>query len=679
MTGADSKAPTWQDVVFDVETDGLLDGLSVIHCLVLRDIDTNAVMSCTDSGDPAVYHSIEDGLAVLARAKRVYAHNGVSFDLPAITKLYPDYRLGGTLRDTFLVASLRWAHIRESDYSLSKKSKFPARLSGSHTLEAWGYRLGCQKGEYSKWCEEQGIDPWAQWSPAMQSYCEGDTDTTRALVLHIRRMGGISEQSVEIEHALRAYLSQQERNGWPFDLEKAQALCARLSARREALSQQLIDAFGSWYVPNGVTTPKRGNKKQGIEPGCSYTKMKLVQFNPTSRQHICNRLQVLYGWKPSSLTESGQPELNDDIIKQLPYKEAPLIAEYLLVSKRLGQLSEGKQAWFNHTTTAGYQGGQLTGLQHIHGRVKQNHAVTHRAAHSNPNIAQVPKVGSPFGAECRELFTVPKGWVLVGSDASGLELRCLAHYMARYDNGAYVKTILEGRNEDGTDIHSVNRNALGLPVILPTGEKGRDKAKTFIYAFLYGSGDLNLGQLIGVSTDEIEAYKRDRKLWLRTIEKLRKRDQGTDDHTVACAIKGATLKASFLKNVPALKHLIDAVSAAASTHGYLTMPDGRRTYIRHKHAALNSLLQSAGAIICKAWIVEFNRRLVAEFGEQGWNAQWAGLGWIHDEVQLACRPEIAPRVCEILVESIESITELFAWRCPLTGEAKVGGNWKDTH
>jgi DNA polymerase I len=677
------SGPLWQDVVFDVESDGLLDQLTVMHCLVLRDIPTNAVMSCSDdprwlaAGNP----SIAQGLDVLSKAKRVYAHNGVSFDAPAITKLYPAFRFSGKLRDTFLVASLRWAHVKESDYQLSRRGSFPARLAGSHMLEAWGHRLGCPKGEYTKWCEENGLEPWAEWRPEMQTYCEADTDTTRRLVLHIRKMGGISEQSVEIEHKLRAYLSAQERNGWPFDIDKAHALVARLSARREVLGQQLIAAFGSWYVQDGKVpfVPKRSNKKLGVEEGCPYTKLKLVEFNPTSRQHICGRLQTLYGWKPATFTDNGQPELNDDIIKLLPYAEAPLLAEYLLVSKRLGQISEGKQAWLNHETKDGYQGGKMTLLSHIHGRVKQNAAVTHRATHSSPNIAQTPKVGVPYGAECRELFTVPKGWVLVGSDASGLELRCLAHYMARYDDGAYIKTILEGKNEDGTDVHSVNRDALGLPVVLPDGQKGRDLAKTFIYAFLYGSGDLNLGQLIGVSAEEIAAYQLDVKLWKKTVERLRKRDNATDPHTVACAIKGATLKARFLKNTPALKLLIAAVAEAAVTTGYLTMPDGRRTYIRHKHAALNSLLQSAGAVICKAWIVEFDRRLTEEFGPQGWDGQWAALGWIHDEVQIACRPEIAPRVEQILIDSIRSITELFAWRCPLDGAATTGGNWKETH
>lgn len=669
-------APTWQNVIFDVETDGLLDSLSRIHCLVLRDLDTNAVLSCTDDprGRALGYRPVQEGLAVLAQAAKVYAHNGVSFDLPAITKLYPEFRLSGVLRDTFLVASMRWAHIAPQDYARAREGSFPANLAGSHSLEAWGYRLKCYKGEYTKWCEQHGLDPWAEWRPEMQTYCEQDTEVTRLLVQHIRKAGGLSEHAIQIEHDLRAYLAQQERNGWPFDMEKAQALYARLSARREELSQQLINAFGEWYVPNGVHVPKRDNRRQGIYAGCAYTRIRLVQFNPQSRKHIIGRLKRLYGWQPTSFTDSGEPELNDDIIKALPYPEAPLLAEYLLVSKRLGQLAEGKEAWLKHATADGYQGGRLTGRLHIHGRVKQNHAVTHRAAHANPNIAQVPKVGVPYGAECRELFHVPDGWVQIGADASGLELRCLAHYMARYDGGAYGKTILEGRNEDGTDIHSVNRDALGL-----VGKEGRDKAKTFIYAFLYGSGDLNLGQLLGVTPDEITAYKANRKGWREARDRLKKRGLAADDHTVACLMKGGELKRRFLSNTPALKNLIDAVSEAAKTRGYFVMPDGRRTYIRHQHAALNSLLQSAGAIICKQWIVLFARKLTAEFGPQGWTGKWAALGWIHDEVQLAVRPEIADRVCEILVETIREVGVLFNWRCPLDGEAKVGANWKETH
>jgi hypothetical protein len=207
--------------------------------------------------------------------------------------------------------------------------------------------------------------------------------------------------------------------------------------------------------------------------------------------------------------------------------------------------------------------------------------------------------------------------------------------MARFDGGSYGRTVTEGKNEDGTDIHSVNRNALGLE-----GKAGRNAAKTFIYAFLYGSGDLNLGTLLGCTPDEVAAFKADEKKWKKARSKLVERQLPHDDYTVACMLKGSTLRSRFLKNLPALNDLITQVKEAAKTRGLLKLHDGRMVPVRHQHAALNSLLQGAGAVVCKRWIVRFNRRLTEEFGPQGWNGKWAALGWIHDEVQIAVRPDI---------------------------------------
>jgi DNA polymerase I-like protein with 3'-5' exonuclease and polymerase domains len=630
-----------KNVVLDVETDGLLDQLTRIHSLVLRDLDTDEVFSCTNDGDPAEYHTIEQGLSLLSEAERVYAHNGIRFDLPAIQKVYPGFTLKGELRDTYVTACFLWAHIADADYDLVRKGRFPSKLVGSHALEAWGYRLGAEKIVYD--------GGWDEWSRVMQVYCEQDTAVTKMLVEKIQAWG-LPQVAMEIEHELAGFLHQMERNGWPFDFAKAVELQGKLAARRQELERALIAHFGTWFAPDGVTNPKRSMKRSGgyegapkeqITAGCEYTKIKLVEFNPSSRDHIADRLQRLYGWKPEHYTDSGKPQVDEQTLAGLPYPPTDMLVEYLLIVKRLGQLAEGKQAWLHHMTTDGPEGGTLTGLYHIHGRVKQNHAITHRAAHSNPNIGQVPKVGSPYGAECRELFFTPESlptgqWVQVGADASGLELRCLSHYMARYDDGAYIKVILEG------DVHTTNQHAAGLET--------RDNAKTFIYAFLYGAGDKKIGTIVNPLASEAARQSAGRKL-----------------------------KNKFLKNTPALAYLVNAVKAKARKEGYLLLPDGRRVYIRSEHAALNSLLQGAGAIICKRWIVEFNRRLTAKYGPQGWNGQWAALGWIHDEVQIACRAEIADDVQRILVESIQHVTEVFGWRCPLDGDAKLGANWKETH
>lgn len=624
-------------VVADIETDGLLDELTTVHCLVLRDLETDDVLSCANQPG---HESIEAGLRALVQAERIYFHNGIKFDYPALRKVYPKFVLTrDQIRDTMVIAQMRYAHIKDQDY---KNKRLPGYLKGSHSLEAWGYRLGVHKGEYTEWCKANGIEnAWAEWRPEMQTYCEGDTATTKALVLKLRSTR-LSAESVEIEHALSWYLAAQERAGVPFDLEKAVALQGRLAARREEIAQLMREEFGPRYKKDGKPfSPKKDIPKRGVVAGAEYQKLKLVEFNPGSRQDIAYHLTTRFGWTPTEFTDSGQPELNEKTLKGLADVPATkLLIEYLMVDKRLGQLAEGKEAWLRHARNDGPEGGKLTGLFHIHGRVKQNAAITHRATHSNPNLAQVPKVGAPFGAECRELFYVPEGWVMVGADAASLEARCLAHYMARYDNGAYGALLLGG------DVHTANRIALGLP----EGKEHRDKAKTFLYAFLYGAGSAKLGSIVSPELPEAARTK-----------------------------LGNKLRAQFLKGTPALKHLIDAVQAQAKQNGYLKLIDGRRTYVRSEHAALNTLLQSAGSLIVKKWMANYAARLEREYGQPGWTGKWCPLLYIHDENQLACRPEIADDVCRILLEEIRSLTEHFHWRVALDGEAKIGHNWKDTH
>ena len=615
-------------LVLDVESDGLLPELTTLHSLVLRDVATNDIVaSCSHHEGP----SIEHGLTLAANADVVYAHNGIDFDTRAIQKVYPRWQMRGKLRDTLVIARMRFAHIKDTDYQRFRQKKLPGKLIGSHSLKAWGYRLGMLKGTFGEDAD------WATWSPEMQRYCELDTDVTRALVLHLRK-SRLAPESIETEHELAHYLVKQEENGVVFDLASALDLRGTLAEKRQELEVQLQGMFKPWYRKGKEFTPKVNNTKLGYVKGRTQTKIILTHFKPSSRQHIADRLVRVYGWKPDAWTPGGQPQLDDDTIEALDLPAAQPLVDYLLVSKRLGQIADGKQAWLKHIVE------QPEGHYLIHGRVNQGGTVTHRASHSNPNLGQVPRTGSPYGEECRALFGVPEGWLMLGADASGLELRCLAHYMARWDGGAYGRTVVEGNNEDGTDVHSVNRDALGLE-----GSEGRNLTKTFVYALLYGSGDENLGRVLNPALSGAKAKA-----------------------------LGKKYRARLMKGLPALDRLTAAVKQKAK-RGYLQAIDGRRVYVRSDHAALNSLLQSAGAIICKRWIVEANRRLTAEFGPQGWDGQWAAMLWVHDEIQLAVRPDIAERAARIVVESIEHMTEHFKFRVPLTGEAKLGRTWAETH
>jgi DNA polymerase I-like protein with 3'-5' exonuclease and polymerase domains len=345
-------------------------------------------------------------------------------------------------------------------------------------------------------------------------------------------------------------------------------------------------------------------------------KPKIIEFNPSSRQQIGDRLILKYGWKPKEYTANGQPKIDEVILKALDYPEAQDLAEYFMLEKRVGQLAEGDNAWLKL---------ERNGI--IHGSYNTNGAVTGRATHQSPNLAQVPSVRSPYGTECRSLFTVRSGFSMVGCDLSGLELRCLAHYMSKWDDGEYTEELLNG------DIHTKNQKAAGLPT--------RDNAKTFIYSFLYGAGDEKIGAVVGAGARE-----------------------------------GKRLKEAFLSATPALAKLRDAV-AKASSRGYLIGLDGRKLHVRSEHAALNTLLQSAGALISKQWLIEIDKTAAALGLEYG--KDWSMLGWIHDEVQIQVKGDYAETFGEKVVTAAEKAGEFFEFRCPISAEFKIGQNWYDTH
>ena len=298
---------------------------------------------------------------------------------------------------------------------------------------------------------------------------------------------------VLIETQTASILARQERHGFLFDEKKAVQLYGVLAQRRAELEVEVRKVFKPMYLRDGspkesLMVPKRDSKQYGYAEGAAFTKVKLTEFNLTSRDHVAHWLKSYYGWVPTEFTNDGKPKVDDDVISALPYAEAKPLKDYFMVAKRIGQIAEGNKAWLKLVRKDG----------RMHGRVNTNGAVTGRMTHMDPNMGQVPSGKSEYGHECRELYMVPKGKKLVGCDADALELRDLAGYMAIYDGGEYIKTVLEGDKSKGTDMHSVNCRALGLnPIAAVFGtETGRDVAKTWFYAFIYGSGDENLGYII---------------------------------------------------------------------------------------------------------------------------------------------------------------------------------------
>jgi ethanolamine utilization microcompartment shell protein EutS len=676
-------------LIFDIETDGFLESLSVLHSLVIKDAETGEMWSCCDNDHPMA-NTIQEGLHRLMDADQIIGHNIIKFDLPAIQKVYPWFTYDeDKVLDTLTMSRLIWTAIVDTDQARIKRgtTTLTPKLAGSHGLEAWGHRLGQWKGDYSKIMEARGLDPWSSWNPEMQEYCEQDVEVNHALLKLIEEKD-CDPRSVKLEHQVAFILAAQERAGFRFDVPAAEKLLVELMGIKAELNDSLASIFEPWEVDLGEFIPKRPNSKLGytghyeigedgkkVFVGDPVRKTKTVVFNPNSRDHIADRLKAIYGWKAKDFTPSGKPKVDEDVLDALPYPEAKQLARYMLIQKRIGQLAEGRQAWLKHVTPAG----------RIHGGIIPNGAVTGRATHSNPNIGQVPKVGTEFGAQCRGLFTATPGKTkLLGCDVSGLELRMLGHFMARHDGGAYAEIVING------DVHSANAAALnGMtvedfligkvsedPVESITGQIEdaykwlrkkpkeewslakvkdyykylRETAKTFIYAFLYGAGNAKIGSIVGGG-----------------------------------AKIGAMLKEKFFKQFPALKKLIDGVTKAAEANGFLKGLDGRKLHVRSAHSALNTLLQSAGAIVCKQWMVEFHRLLK----ERGLDHLVTQVAWVHDELQMeidlslveTC-PEtgkLTSVIGDICIEAIAVAGEKLGIRVPLTGEYAIGDNWMETH
>lgn len=698
---------------FDLESNGLLrhqltpgsgqEPVSTVHCLVVHDMEDGWYRRYRKNKHE---DNIKEGLKALQEADLIIGHNVISYDIPVLTKLYGFEVPKEKVMDTLVLARLVYANIKDLDIGAMRKGLLPGRLFGSQSLEAWGYRTGVMKDEYDG-------DPliadvavrkarkWAEWNQAMEDYCVIDVKSTRALFDKLvgsehyfpqesQEWGG-AIYAVKLEHQISWVMTKQERNGFPFDESGAGKLYAELAGKRQGLLDKLVATFGTWYRPHGGTTafkhprtgvplpkyamvkyPKTGAlflkdgktlSKSPYYEGRPYTPIELVQFNPSSRDHIAKVLMD-NGWEPTEFTETGKPTVDEETLKDVkvgdPKAQAAvdLIAEYMLLVKRLGQIAEGDNAWL-----------KLSDNGRIHGSINPNGAITGRATHAWPNIAQVPSSGALYGPQCRALFgakhyrhTWPKA-VQVGTDASGLELRCLGHFMARFDEGKYIDVLLNG------DIHWLNVESLGL---VPKGTKRdksshehdgfRNNAKTFIYAFLYGAGDAKIGTIVGGGKEAGKALKKNFMEATPAIAELR-----------------ASIELALVESAK----WVDGKQQVKWKRKWLKGLDGRKLHVRSPHSALNTLLQSAGALACKLWAVETVRILTEEMGlkhgtERG--DDFMLCAWVHDELQFVCRdPEVAEKVSQASALGMKFAGEFFGFRCPLETEAKVGDSWLECH
>ena len=535
------------------------DGLNPtrIWCVVTRENGVNTVHK--DPG--SLRRALEGSVSVVG-------HNLIGYDLPVLKRLWGVSVAPERIVDTLVLSRL---------YDPSR--------AGGHSLKVWGELLGFPKGDH---------DDWSCLSTAMIEYCERDTEVTEAVHKQlVKDMAGFDQKSIDLEHKVQYAVQQQERNGWLLDQGLSYDLLATFKERMNEIEEELQEKFPP-------IIHQRWSEKTG-----KRLKDRVEVFNVGSRQQIARRLSTL-GVVFEKVTEKGNPIVDEGVLDTIDLPEARSISEYLMLQKRYAQV----HSWLEHVQDDG----------RVHGRVISNGAVTGRMTHQSPNMAQVPASHSPYGHECRSCWTVPEGKKLVGFDASGLELRMLAHYM---DDKEFTNVLLT------EDIHTRNQLAAGLET--------RPQAKTFIYAFLYGAGDAKIGTIVGGSAKD-----------------------------------GADLKRRFLSNTPSLESLRDRV-ARASGRGYLTGLDGRRLRVRSEHAALNTLLQAAGAIVMKQALV-----ILDNYARQ-WKLDYKFIGNIHDEVQSEVAADQAEKYGWLAVECLKAAGMEFNLRCPLDGEYKVGTTWAETH
>lgn len=731
--------------VYDIETDGLYNQFTKIHCIRAYDLETNIMHRFDEFNEP-----IFRGIKLLNGGEEIIGHNILSFDTPALRKYSAKFTRWKEIKqfDTMVASTLIHADVKKTDAGRAKAGNLPSNLIGSQSLMAWGYRLKEYKGEYGKRLEGESDEDymnrvWKHGCQEMYDYCEQDVMTNVKLYNMLQGdiiKRDIPQRALDVEHKFAKIISRQERHGVMFDIDKATQLeqilriesanaldillesytpkyfvdtitkgsdgwcqvdydyaksviipqCIRevieydnkgkvISAKAKKQAKQSrknisVSKSETWFFhPNSakykviegelyqkVKVAKKKTRKKRMchftnnefmstntaEAGAMSSPLKLQVFNPNSGKHVIRWLKDMFDWQPTEFTDAGNPKTDGDTLGALTYDGIKELQDYQLVTKRLGQLADADGALIKKFN-------KKTGR--INGRCNTLGAVTRRCTHSSPNLAQIPagrsdkegfilgKAGNGWGNEFRDLFITPKGYKMVGADGSGLELRTLAHYLTIFDGGAYAEIVLNG------DIHTKNQLDAGLPT--------RNDAKTFIYAFLYGAGDIKLGEIVEPNANaEVK----------RQV--------------------GARLKKKFMDANPALKEFLNTVKDRASERKFVYDLDGNKLYIRSTHSAPNMLLQSCGAIVMKYWSVEVDEAL-QEMGLENSDDvlhtdrqhDYENVLNIHDEEQLEVKEEVSQDVAKVMKDSFPIVGRALKMNIKIEGEADVGSSWKYTH
>ena len=543
--------------------------------IAVLDIETNLAhdkiwmvgLYFPSSGKSTHVTNVDDLREALHETTTIVGHNLDGFDLPVLRDVW-QFDYGLSVVDTLVLGRL-----------------LNPSIEGGHSLREWAKRAGGElKDDFTDF--DGGL------TQEMIDYCLQDCVANWDVYQHMLQLKeelGFSDESVALEHDVRRITNTQEENGFALDFSKACELYNEHTQRMHDISDTLQETFPP-------IVEERWSDKTG-----KRLKDKVTVFNVGSRQQVAERLSQR-GAVWTRQTPTGKPVVDEkSLAENSNVPEAALVLDYMTLQKRVGML----KSWLDAVKDDG----------RIHGRVNTCGAVTGRMTHSSPNMAQIPSE-----EVYRSCFVVDEGNKLVGVDASGLELRMLAHYM---NDDNYTDLILNG------DIHTYNQQAAGLAT--------RPQAKTFIYAFLYGAGDEKIGNIIGKGRQA-----------------------------------GSRIKRKFLDETPSLAALIEKVQRM-SAKGTLPGLDGRRVHVRSEHAALNTLLQSAGAIVMKQALVIAERKLLR------YGYPYKLVAQVHDEFQVEVPDEYAERVGTVFRNAIRDAGRVLKLRCPLDGEYKIGGDWSETH
>lgn len=707
-------------LVFDVETDGLLKELTKVHCIAAHDVDTGERWDWGPDG-------VEEGVRFLMAAGVLIGHNIVNFDVRALRKLFPWFKIKEECRllDTLILCKLIWPVdvLIGRDMALFHKGVLPGKYIKRQSLAAWGFRLGEFKQEYD--------GGWEQWSQEMQDYLKQDVVANTALWKRCEERLGWTEAAAEkgtyvwptlpiwIEHEAMAILSDQEDAGVGFDSEKAVNLLGHLTDLQMHLGDKLKAVFGQWWQPldnprtgrkaardmtrkltefPDVTIPRFGKKGQPLKPyvgpplehytkGVPYTRIVRVTFSPSSRQHLADRLQRVFGWQPTEFTDNKrnpQPQIDEVAIRAIPSsvideETRGAVLDYFIVSKTLGMLSSGNKSWMHYVQEDGR-------IRHI---CDQLGTITTRAAHRNPNLGQVPAVEvdeekdsagkvvkktpvlglkGGYGFECRDLFTAGReGWEMTGTDMSSLEFILLGHDLHPLDGGTFSERVCDPER----DPHQEHAALTGL---------SRRDTKTTGYAYIFGAGDAKIGFGVGFTEEEIPELLRSKSLagklrWKRKM--LGATYEEPNERTKAAISKGAVVKKRFEEAITGLKDLKKNMGEIAKERGWIKSITGGKLTIRKPHATLNARLQGGGAGACKLWMILLNKKLK----ERGliWGRDYMQMLFVHDELQFGHRKGLGGAIAEASQEAAKETGRILGLHGEFRTESKTGTSWAATH